>query len=310
VASGCDGMPCYHPIEGYYSRERNPSGKRSVVFSRAHGYVDRPVSIPCGQCIGCRLDRSKQWAIRMQHEASLHRDNCFLTLTYADDRLPADYSLRLRDFQLFMKRLRKRFSDRTIRFFHVGEYGETTFRPHYHSILFGFDFPDRILFSKSDSGCDVYVSPILTDLWGHGHAVVGDFTFESAAYCARYCLKKVGGERAERHYQRVIESTGEIVQVEPEYATMSRRPGIGEGWFRQFSTDVFPDDFVVHDGQKVKTPKYYLSLHERLQGEKLIEQLKFARIKKARRFKKDQTPERLRVREKVKLSQVSTLKRS
>jgi len=308
-------MACYHPLEGYRSRERNESGKRSIVFSVKDGYADLPVSVPCGQCIGCRLDRSKQWAIRMQHEASLHQDNCFITLTYSDDKLPGDGGLCLRDFQLFMKRLRKRFSGQLIRFFHCGEYGDDTSRPHYHSILFGCNFSDRVLFSKSDSGHSVFVSPTLTDLWGLGHAVVGDFTFESAAYCARYVMKKINGDRLDvdacpTHYARLDESTGEIHTVEPEYATMSRRPGIGQGWFRKFSSDVFPDDFVVHDGMKVKTPNFYLNLHQKVHGEKLIERLKLARIKKARKHKADQTPERLRVKERVKLAQISTLKRS
>jgi len=246
----------------------------------------------------------------MAHEASLHADNCFITLTYSDECVPGDGSLRLRDFQLFMKRLRKHFSDRSIRFFHCGEYGETTFRPHYHSILFGCHFSDRVLFSKSDSGCDVFVSELLTSLWTHGHAVVGDFTFESAAYCARYVMKKVGGDRAQRHYQRIIAETGEVVDVVPEYATMSRRPGIGSGWFDKFSSDVFPCDFVVHEGNKVPVPKFYLNLHERVQGEKLVEKLKLARIKKASKHKDNNTPERLRVRERVKHAQISTLKRS
>ena len=142
-------MTCYAPLHGYYSQERNPkTGKRSVVFSRNSGYDDRRVSVPCGQCIGCRLERSRQWAVRCVHESSLHRFSSFITLTYNDEHLPSDRSLNVEHFQRFMKRLRKHLEPLKIRFFHCGEYGDKFRRPHYHAIVFGYDFPDRIPFQK------------------------------------------------------------------------------------------------------------------------------------------------------------------
>ena len=116
-------MPCYHPIPGYRAKSTNPSGKRSIVFNLSEGFKNFAVSVPCGRCIGCRLERARQWSIRCIHEASLYEANCFVTLTYDDDNLPLDGSLRPRDMVLFLKRLRKRFGP-GIRFFQCGEYGD------------------------------------------------------------------------------------------------------------------------------------------------------------------------------------------
>ena len=131
-------MACYQPLKGYYSKSRNPNGKRNVVFNPQMGYRDRPVTVPCGQCIGCRLERSRQWAIRCYHEASMYERNSFVTLTYDDESLPLGGTLVFRDFQLFMKRLRKQYGA-GIRFYACGEYGEKFGRPHYHVCLFNFE---------------------------------------------------------------------------------------------------------------------------------------------------------------------------
>ena len=133
-------MPCYTPLKGWRSQERTESGKRAITFRLREGYADMPVDVPCGQCIGCRLERSRQWAVRCMHEASLYENNCFITLTYNEDHIPSDGSLKKDHFQKFMKRLRKKFGA-GIRFFHCGEYGAELSRPHYHAILFNFDPP-------------------------------------------------------------------------------------------------------------------------------------------------------------------------
>jgi hypothetical protein len=239
-------VPCFRPLKGYRSKQLTKNGKRSIVFNPKDGFVDMPIDVPCGQCIGCRLERSRQWAIRCLHESSLYDENCFITLTYDDDHLPEDGSLQLEHFQKFMKRLRKRFEPRKIRFFHCGEYGEKFRRPHYHACLFNFDLPDKKLF-KISNGFRLYTSDILDDLWSYGYAMVGDVTFESAAYVARYITKKITGEAAKEHYQGLM----------PEYTTMSRRPGIGAEWFRKYKSDVFPNDMCIINGKQVKVPKFY-----------------------------------------------------
>ena len=154
----------------------------------------------CGQCAECRLKRSREWAVRCMHEASLHRENCFLTLTYRDDFRAI--SLRYKDFQGFLKRLRSRYPNKKILFFACGEYGETNpvtkvvdggkYRAHFHALLFGFNFPDRVP-CRLLGGADMYNSAILDATWGFGNCKIGDVTFESAAYVARYAMKKVTG---------------------------------------------------------------------------------------------------------------------
>ena len=160
-------MPCYHPLTAYYARKENESGKRSLVFDASLALADVPIQVPCGRCIGCRLDRSLSWALRCVHEASLYDANCFVTLTFDDSSLPPDASLKVADFQNFMKRLRQRVSPCKVRFFHSGEYGAKFSRPHHHACLFGFDFPDKVLFKKSAKG-NIYTSAMLAELWPFG----------------------------------------------------------------------------------------------------------------------------------------------
>ena len=127
---------CTGPLDGWYSAQRNENGKRVVTFRWSEALHDRPVTVPCGRCGECRRDKKRQWAMRSMHEASLHDENSFITLTYDAKYLPENGSLRKTDFSGFMKRLRSRHCGRTIRFFASGEYGELG-RPHYHSLLFG-----------------------------------------------------------------------------------------------------------------------------------------------------------------------------
>lgn len=210
--------------------------------------------VPCGQCIECRLKRSREWAIRCMHEASLYEDNLFMTLTYADEFLPKGGSLDRRAFPLFMKRLRKEFG--RVRYFHAGEYGETNGRPHYHALLFGLRFGDEQACGDSKGGHPVFQSDSLSALWPFGLSQLGSVTFDSAQYVARYCVKKVTGSRAAAHYQRV-DAQGVIHQLEPEYATMSRRPGIGFGWYAKFRSEVYRDDSVLSRGHEVSPPRFY-----------------------------------------------------
>lgn len=291
-------MPCYHPIVGYRSKTVNPSGKRSIVFNPNDGYVDLQVQLPCGQCIGCRLEKSRQWAMRCLHESECHTENCFITLTFDDYHLDPLKSLRVADFQKFMKRLRKEFPH-PIRYFHCGEYGEINERPHHHACLFGHQFDDLELHSMSND-LPLYTSLTLSKLWPYGFSTIGSMTFESAAYTARYCVKKLTGDKAKKHY-------GERL---PPYNTMSRRPGIGAEWFRKFKTDVYPsDEVVVRKKITCKPPKFYDKIHEELDPLSSA-MIKRKRLQKARAHSEDTTPERLEVRESLKLQQVNDLKRA
>lgn len=293
-------MACYHPLQAWRGRAGGPA-----VFVRPVEYPAIELELPCGQCIGCRLERSRQWAVRIMHEASLHESNWFLTLTYSPEHLPPDLSLRKRDFQLFCKRVRKRIGP--FRFFHCGEYGERSGRPHYHACVFGIDFPDKVYF-KGDGPNRLYRSDVLDSLWKLGFVVIGSLTFESAAYVARYILKKVTGDAAEQHYSRVHVDTGEVYSISPEYVTMSRRPGIGREWFQRYGDEVFPADEVISRGFAVRPPRYYDSLLEDAEPS-VFDLVKRKRISDLREHAEDLTPERLRVREKCAKARVSRFKR-
>lgn len=287
-------MPCFHPVQGWRAREINPdTGKRPIVFQRAKGFADLEVALPCGRCIGCRIERSREWALRCVHEASLHEDNCFLTLTYSDEHLPSDGSLNVAHFQTFMKRLRKKVGK--VRYFHCGEYGEKENRPHYHALLFGVDFADKYLWQESNDNL-LYRSETLEGLWKMGHSTIGAVTMQSAAYCARYALKKITGEKAPDHYG----------VRKPEYCTMSRNPGIGAEYVKKWRSDIFPCDHVEHEGALYKVPRFYEITLNDLEKRAI----KGKRAQVARKHAHNSTPARLKVREKVLESKVKLLKRS
>lgn len=296
-------MACYHPLRGWRSRQLNESGKRSIVFDRkkaAPGYTE--IHLPCGQCIGCRLERSRQWAVRCVHEASMYEHNCFLTLTYDDDHLPDDGSLNLKHFQDFMKRLRKKYNstrETPIRFFHCGEYGDENARPHYHACIFNHDFHDKLLWKTTDVDNKLYTSDELSKLWPYGYAIIGDVTFDSAAYVARYIMKKVTGDQAELHYQG----------LKPEYITMSRRPGIGKKWFDQWKDDVYPLDSVIMNGKEIKPPRFYDQQYDIINpGE--LDKLKKLRLTNMKKHADDLTLRRLRVSEAIKEQKLTLLPRN
>jgi hypothetical protein len=215
------------------------------------------VQVPCGRCRGCRLDNARDWALRCYHEAQMHDENSFLTLTYNDKNLPKDGSIHKSHLQKFIKRLRKAIEPKRLRYYACGEYGEKMGRPHYHAIIFGYDFPDkefhhvsnpkkRNRFSTSDQN-KVYTSGLLDSIWQKGYGTIGEVSFESAGYVARYIGKKIGGEMALEHYKG----------KNPEFALMSRRPGIGSKWLEKYFTDVYPKDFTTVNGRKMKPPRYY-----------------------------------------------------
>lgn len=217
----------------------------------------RPLS--CGQCIGCKLRRSKEWAIRCVHESSLYDENSFILLTY--EKPP--FSLDHRDFQDFMRRVRKGYPERRVRYFMCGEYGQPSadngfsYRPHFHAILFNLWFEDAKYFKLSASGCRLYRSVILEKLWPHGHATIGHVSFDSAAYIARYCTKKVTCPDTEDMYEHIDLDTGEVRTRLPEYGRMSLKPGIGAAWLESFASDVVTDGKVVSRGAKVIAPLFY-----------------------------------------------------
>lgn len=253
--------------------------------------------------MGCRIKYMSGWAARMMHQASMHRFNAAVTLTYDQEHLPADNSLDLRDWQLFMKRLRKSRTGSRIPFYQCGEYSPQNLRPHHHAILFNCHFPDQVENHElSKSNQKLWVSQELNQLWGNGMAWISECTYETCAYVAGYVLKKAMSQQDKRKAsERVDQVTGEVYYVRPEFSTMSRNPGIGCDWFDRYGDDVYPSDQVVRSGHKHghKPPKYYdRKLEER--NPDLHAQVTLARETegKERRFTHD-TPARREAREKI-----------
>lgn len=319
-------MPCTSPITGWKAQYVNPkTGKRPVVFNIEKGHKTLEVTLPCGRCISCRLEHSRQWAVRCMHEAQMHEENSFITLTYAPEHLPTDHSIHKSHIQKFFKRLRKRGIQ--FRYFACGEYGEQKGRPHYHAIIFGHSFPDKQLKKLTRSGDQLYQSDILDKTWNLGHAWIGSVTFQSAAYVARYVMKKrkgldnqldpKTGKTNKEYYLLTDPDTGEMLEIEPEFCLMSRgsgkktdptlwRYGLGKAWLEKYKMDTHKD-FIVVNGHKMALPKYYDNILEIDDPAEMEERKK---KRKSNINKEEQSPNRLQAKAKVKEAQFNQLHRN
>lgn len=278
-------MKCVRPLQAFYHIGDNNKkilkfrkGKRIEPGSPGFN-KECLLEIPCGQCVNCRIQRAADWATRIIKELTQYEHSCFLTLTYDDEHLPSDKSLNHKDVQEFMMRLRdhasrgivfeqkssrdKKGSPRrikcdfdVIRYYCCGEYGGRSERPHYHAIMFGCDFYDKELYKVTKYG-NLFRSEYLDKLWKKGGCIIGSVSYESAAYCARYCLKKVTGKDAKDHYKG----------RKPEYAAMSK--GIGKRFFDTFKDKIYLQDGVVAQGKMRKPPRYFDRLLELEDPEKL-----------------------------------------
>lgn len=295
-------MPCHSPKRAFQVRPGAP-----VSFAPP-GQVARVLELPCGRCQACRLERSRQDAVRCVHEAQMHERNAFVTLTYDDAHLPPGLGLVKRDWQLFMKRLRKRMGV-PIRFFMCGEYGEQRSRPHYHACLFGCGFDDRYYWRKSEAGFKLYRSELLERTWGLGSCEIGDVSFESAAYVARYIMQKELGLEAGPRRCIVDVTSGEMLSRAHEFSLRSLKPGIGLPWLLKFASDVYPHGSCVVNAREVKPPRYYDKWFA-LQAPEAHAELLVRREREAAVRFDDGSPARLRVKAKVLSARVSLLKRS
>ena len=278
-------MPCRRPLEAAQQPGKKPivykAGRRPANL--AEGY--QALELPCGQCRGCRLEKSRIWGARIAHEAAylweeFNLPSTFITLTYNEASLPHYGSLVPKHLQDFFKRFRRRIEPHKIRYYASGEYGTKCpkhehhdcpicgpiQRPHYHAIVLGFGFPDRYAVGTRQ-GLTVYQSDFLNDVWGKGFHEIGSCSFESAAYCARYVMKKQTGRPVdEGHYTRYDPWFDTWNEVEPEFAIMSRRPGIGHDWAIKYQDDLYPKDELPIPGRGVYgiPPAYYdqIYLHE------------------------------------------------
>lgn len=287
-------MACYHP-------SRVTVGRKSSARVGARLYT--PVVVPCGHCLGCRSDQARGWAVRLVHESVVISPAWFVTLTYAPESIPENGSLAARDCTLFLKRLRKAEEPARVSYYLAGEYGETEARPHYHAVLFGPEFLDRDRLVDRH-GAPVYRSDSLEALWGHGICEFTGLNYAAARYVASYVRKKVSARDGPEHYTRVVPQTGELVELDREFARMSRRPAIGRRWIERYWRDVYPRDFVVMDGCELKPPRYYDKWMEENQPEIMME----VREKRWEDLV-EMTPEELASKERVHEAKVSLFQR-
>ena len=199
----------------------------------------------------------------------MHEESCMLNLTYDDDHLPEHGQLWKDDLQRFFKRMRK--AGMKFKYVASGEYGEKTRRPHFHIALFGMDFnSDRVLFGRSANGDRTFISATVAKHWADangfpiGNHLIGELNFESAAYIARYILKKIKVSEKLMPLPLCTTEHGELIFPNPEFMLMSK--GISKSWFREyFMSDVFPTGSVVTtQGSRAPVPRYYKTLLKEL----------------------------------------------
>lgn len=298
-------MACHFPKSGF----RYSDGTMGFSPVKPGHPVVAKASFRCHRCAGCREDYSRDWTVRLCHEARMHEVSCMVTLTYSDEELKS-LSLCQEDVQLFLKRLRIRLfrewieagkpgAKPSIRYFAGAEYGSNTKRPHFHVLIFGWVPTDGVEFCRTDAGVRMK-SALLDDVWSKGFTEWCFFSSACAGYVARYCLKKVNGSEAGDHYT-VLDLNGEVVVVEPEFSLMSTRPGIGKSWFDKYwRTDALwldgKRDGVLLGGVEVPLPAYYNKLARRQIGDKAYERIVDGRLLKAKAQAWNRTPPRLQVR--------------
>lgn len=338
---------CYHPKFAYDTGKINPdTGKRVLKFMRPSDvnidrfgnvgvYIYDPdrnlelaahgdfLEIPCGECLACRMAKAQDWAGRLMLELESHDSAYFLTLTYDDEHCPISgnaYTLVKYELQLFFKRLRRAFPNDHIRYLACGEYGDTTFRPHYHAIVFGLHLDDLVPFGRSGLHDVYYASKKLQSVWSSrgvngkekpipfGFITIGAVTWNSCAYVARYVLKK---------QQDQLDLYDEL-GIERPFIVMSRKPGIAKGYYD--THNVFDYEYINittnSKGKKISPPAYFRRLLE-LDDPERAQALKDRNRRlalDAKRLKLEQTDlpylELLSVEEAVHSSRIKKLKRS
>ncbi|QCS36608.1 replication initiator protein [Capybara microvirus Cap3_SP_481] len=248
------------------------------------GYISKIIQIPCRRCMGCRLDYAKEWANRLTLETKTSENNYFITLTYDDNNIPIrenkgefiSFPLNKKDAQDFWKRVRAKYPEPHIKYFMCGEYGEETGRPHYHAIIYNAPWLNDLKYYKNNEfGDALFHSEILNKLWGKGDTTVGDVTWNSSSYVARYITKKQYGDKAAEHYENL--------GLEPEFVTMSLKPMIGQEYYDQHKEQIYKNDYIWINCKgetiKIKPPriydlKYEIENPERMKEIKLQRQLR------------------------------------
>lgn len=290
-------MPCVHPIPAWrntYSsistRKRAAPVFRYPALKAAQGLV-KEMKLPCGKCIECRIDYSRQWAMRGACELQTSSTASFLTLTYNSENLPPDGSLQKSHYQKFLKRLRR--AGYKFTYMLAGEYGSKLSRPHYHAIIFGEDFKQGSYTAPVQQTAEMplYVNDKITNIWGKGYVVMGEVSFAAIQYVAGYITKKINGDMAKDHYKGKL----------PEFMRVSLKTPIGSRWFDKYASDVYPRDEFIHDGKAMRPPKYFQRRYAKQNPEKALD-LSVKRETVAESMSGQWTPERLAARKAITLA--------
>lgn len=341
-------MACYHPLKGFQVGwtasgkkqmkitsyladhvEIDSAGHAVAAYQETRGVdcvekITEFEEIPCGRCIGCRLAYSRQWADRCMLELPYHEQSWFVTLTYDDEHIPLNEvmnpetgeinqnaTLVKRDVQLFMKRLRRYYPhDNAIKYFFAGEYGSQTYRPHYHAILFGLKLDDLKLYKMSGDGYNYYNSPFLDKCWKKGFVVVGNVTWDTCAYTARYIMKKQYGSAVSFYEEN---------NIVPEFTLMSRKPAIGRRYYDENVADIYWTNKIYigtdEGSHEIQPPRYYDKLYD-IDYPSDMDRIKSMRKEVADSYKQIKMQstslpylQQLEVEEQAKLAAISTLKR-
>ena len=340
-------MACYHPMDvpykiGDFDGKKHLNWKILKSFTKREDFEKfkercengetgyKIIQIPCGKCIGCRLAYSRQWANRCLLEAQQYENNQFVTLTYASENLSYSKEKQVdketgeiftiptlvpEDLTKFMKDLRRyykyHYNHEGIRFYACGEYGEQYHRPHFHLIIFNLPIEDLQYLYTTNAKNKVYTSEIISKIWDKGLCSIGEVTWDSAAYVARYVMKKLKGRESETYKK---------LGIVPEFVRMSRNEGIAKAYYEQHKEEIYKnDEIILQKKDKVEVVKpcsYYDKMFD-IDNHELMEKIKAKRAEIAQANQKLQLEktnltkeEYLEVKERNKMAQIQTLKRA
>lgn len=332
-------MACYSPLPAYMGREINPkTGKRKPVFNPIDGYHDKPIELPCGQCIGCRIDTTSDMAVRIEKEAKSYDKNIFITLTYNEDNMPKFGDLVDEHITEFLQKLRDKYvmysyvkikpngkkkhcriakEKDKIRYYCSYEYGGENQRPHYHLIVFNLDFKDKKV-HKVSAGIPYYTSKTLEEIWNKGHCIIGEVNYDTAFYVAGYCLEKmkISDKTDSSNYAKYVTkymvidfNTGEILHEKMiEKSRSSRRPGIGYKYYKEYEEEIKNNGNIIVKGKNRRIPRYY---ETKLEKDDIVfyRQRKKEKMLSITRNSWDNTRERLEVRKNIATAKLSLKKK-
>lgn len=251
--------------------------EKTAILSPVPKYVD--LRLPCGKCIGCHADKARNYATRAIHEyySDRDREGCFVTLTFNEEMLRkrdvSNYkSISRSELSGFIKRLRERVYakyGKTIRIFASGEYGEIKNRPHYHLLIYGFDFPDKYEFSfryHNGERISYFRSPFLESIWkpagdspSYGFSVIGAMTQSSCQYVASYVSDKLD-EFGDKDYKQL--------GIDKPFFYTPSKEGLGFQYFQKYYKSIYSIGYCHwHNGVKAPIPGYYTSLLKRYDPE-------------------------------------------